>query len=130
MLVKNVTIKTRTREEVIMTVKHIQSNDVEAAASATDKLSLIDFSAAWCAPCKMLDPVLEKVSGDLDDKVSFYHLDVDESPEASSKFGIRGVPTMIVFHNGQEIDRMVGFRDRNALQSQLENLADSKIKLV
>jgi len=110
-----------------MAVKHISSNDVVTAASATDKLALIDFSAAWCAPCKMLDPVLEKVADDLDEKVSFYHLDVDESPEASSKFGIRGVPTMIVFHNGEEIDRMVGFRDRSALQSQLENLADSKL---
>ncbi len=110
-----------------MAVKHIMSNDIEEATSATDKLSLIDFSAAWCAPCKMLDPVLNKVSDDLDDKISFYHLDVDESPGASSEFGIRGVPTMIVFHNGQEIERMVGFRDRNALQTQLENLADSKL---
>ncbi len=110
-----------------MAVKHIKGNEVEGAASATDKLSLIDFSAAWCGPCKMLTPVLEKVSDDLDNKVSFYHLDVDESPDASSKFGIRGVPTMIVFHNGEEIDRMVGFRDRNALQIQLENLADSKL---
>ncbi len=110
-----------------MAVKHIKGNEVEGAASATDKLSLIDFSATWCGPCKMLTPVLEKVSDDLDDKVSFYHLDVDESPDASSKFGIRGVPTMIVFHNGEEIDRMVGFRDRNALQIQLENLADSKL---
>ncbi len=110
-----------------MAVKHIKGNEVEGAASATDKLSLIDFSAAWCGPCKMLTPVLEKVSDDLDDKVSFYHLDVDESPDASSKFGIRGVPTMIVFHKGEEIDRMVGFRDRNALQTQLKNLADSKL---
>ena len=110
-----------------MAVKHIKGTEVEGAASATDKLSLIDFSATWCGPCKMLTPVLEKVSDDLNDKVSFYHLDVDESPDASSKFGIRGVPTMIVFHNGEEIDRMVGFRDRNALQTQLENLADSKL---
>ena len=110
-----------------MAVKHIKGTEVEGAASATDKLSLIDFSATWCGPCKMLTPVLEKVSDDLNDKVSFYHLDVDESPDASSKFGIRGVPTMIVFHNGEEIDRMVGFRDRNALQIQLEKLADSKL---
>ena len=110
-----------------MAVKHIKGNEVEEAASTTDKISLIDFSAAWCGPCKMLTPVLEKVSDDLEDKVQFFHLDVDESPDMSSKFGIRGVPTMIVFHNGQEIDRMVGFRDRNALQTQLESLADSKL---
>ncbi|MCD4702271.1 MAG: thioredoxin [Candidatus Aegiribacteria sp.] len=110
-----------------MAVKHIKGNEVEEAASTIDKISLIDFSAAWCGPCKMLTPVLEKVSDDLEDKVQFFHLDVDESPDMSSKFGIRGVPTMIVFHNGQEIDRMVGFRDRNALQTQLESLADSKL---
>jgi thioredoxin 1 len=110
-----------------MAVKHIKGNEIDAAAQVSGKLSLVDFSATWCGPCKMLNPVLEKVSEDLDAKVDFYHIDVDESPDASSKFGIRGVPTMIVFHNGQEIDRMVGFRDRNALQVQLENLADLKL---
>lgn len=110
-----------------MAVKHIKGNEIEDAASSKDKLSLVDFSASWCAPCKMLDPVLNKVSDELDDKVGFYHIDVDESPSASSQFGIRGVPTMIIFHDGQEIDRMVGFRDRNALQKQLEELADSKL---
>ncbi len=110
-----------------MALKHIKGTEIEEATAAADKLSLVDFSATWCGPCKMLTPVLEKVSDDMDTQVSFYHLDVDESPDASSKFGIRGVPTMIVFHNGQEIDRMVGFRDRNALQTQLESLAEAKL---
>jgi len=110
-----------------MAVKHIKGNEIENVAAASDKISLIDFSATWCGPCKMLDPVLNLISDDLDDEIGFYHIDVDESPTASSKYGIRGVPTMIVFHNGQEIDRMVGFRDRNALQKQLENLAESKL---
>lgn len=110
-----------------MAVKHIKGSEIEEAASVADKISLVDFSAAWCGPCKMLAPVLEKVSDDLGDKVNFFHLDVDESPDASSQFGIRGVPTMIVFHDGQEIDRMVGFRDRNALQTQLEDIAASKL---
>lgn len=110
-----------------MAVKHIKGNEIEEAASAIDKISLIDFSATWCAPCKMLDPVLNTISDELDDKVGFYHIDVDQDPSASSQFGIRGVPTMIIFHDGQEIDRMVGFRDRNALQKQLEELANSKL---
>jgi len=110
-----------------MAVKHINGNEIKEAASVKDKISLIDFSAAWCAPCKMLDPVLNKISDDLDDRIGFYHIDVDENPMASSQFGIRGVPTMIVFHDGQEIDRMVGFRDRNSLQTQLESLAESKL---
>ncbi|OPL19441.1 MAG: hypothetical protein AVO35_10510 [Candidatus Aegiribacteria sp. MLS_C] len=108
-----------------MAVKHIKGSDLSSVTSPGNKVSLVDFSANWCSPCKMLDPVLKKVSEDLEDKVDFYHIDVDESPETSSRFGIRGVPTMIVFHNGQEIDRMVGFRDRNSLQRQLESLTES-----
>jgi len=111
-----------------MAVKHIKGNEIEDAVNDKDKITLVDFSASWCGPCKMLDPVLNQVSDDLEGKVMFYHIDVDESPAASSKFGIRGVPTMIVFHNGDEIDRMVGFRDRNALQQQLESIADSKLQ--
>lgn len=124
MLVKNITIN---RKETSMSVKHIRGNEIDKAAAVSDKISLVDFSASWCGPCKMLDPVLEKVADEMDESVSFYHVDVDESPAESSKFGIRGVPTMIVFHDGEEIDRMVGFRDRNALQVQLSELADSKL---
>lgn len=111
-----------------MSVKHIRGNEIDDAAAASDKISLVDFSASWCGPCKMLEPVLDKVAEEMDESVSFYHVDVDESPVESSKYGIRGVPTMIVFHNGQEIDRMVGFRDKNALQMHLSELADSKLK--
>ena len=110
-----------------MAVKHIQGNEIETASSVKDKLALVDFSATWCGPCKMLDPVLKKISEELGEKVNFYHVDVDESPQASSQFGIRGVPTMIIFHDGQEIERMVGFRDRNSLQRQLDDLADDKL---
>lgn len=110
-----------------MPVKHIRGEDIDGVTSPQGRISLVDFSATWCGPCKMLDPVLKQVSEDLEEKVEFYHVDVDESPEASSRFGIRGVPTMIVFHEGEEIDRMVGFRDRNALKRHLTELADSKL---
>ncbi len=110
-----------------MAVKHIRGSEIASVTSPEGKLALVDFSAVWCAPCKMLDPVLKKVSDELGDKVDFFHVDVDESPEASSRFGIRGVPTMVIFHNGQEIDRLVGFRDKNSLKKHLENLVDSKL---
>ncbi|MCK5086651.1 MAG: thiol reductase thioredoxin, partial [Melioribacteraceae bacterium] len=66
-------------------------DNFDAEVIKSDLPVVIDFWAAWCGPCRMLTPVLERVSDDLEDKVSFYHLDVDESPDASSKFGIRGV---------------------------------------
>ena len=109
-----------------MAVKKISGSQIADAAASTDKLALIDFSATWCGPCKMLEPVLEKVSEEIPDKVGFFAVDVDSSPMESSSFGIRGVPTMIVFHKGQEIDRMVGFRDKNALLTHLRDLAEDK----
>ena len=63
-----------------MPVKHIRGNEIENVAAASDKISLVDFSAAWCGPCKMLDPVLNILSFALENDVGFYHIDVDESP--------------------------------------------------
>jgi thioredoxin 1 len=110
-----------------MAVRHIKGNEIEEAASSKDKISLIDFGAPWCGPCKMIEPVLEALSDEMNDKVSFYTVNVDENPSESSRFGIRGVPTMIVFHDGQEVDRMVGYRDANSLKIQLSDLAESKL---
>jgi len=110
-----------------MAVAKIAGSKIKDAAASSDKIALVDFGAAWCGPCKMLEPVLEKVSEEISDQVAFYSVDVDASPMESSSFNIRGVPTMIVFHKGQEIDRMVGFRDKNALISHLKQLAEDKL---
>ena len=110
-----------------MAVKNIKGSEIEGVTGRKDRLSLVDFSAEWCGPCKMLHPVLETVSEELADKVDFYMVDVDQSQNEAASLGIRGVPTMIVFHDGSEIDRMVGFRDKASLSGQLTELADSRI---
>jgi len=110
-----------------MAVKKIAGREIETLTAASDRISLVDFSATWCGPCKMLEPVLEKASEELAARVSFFAVDVDASPAESSKFGIRGVPTMIVFHQGREVDRMVGFRDKGALVKHLTSIADEKL---
>ena len=110
-----------------MAVKKIAGKEIKNAAASSEKIALIDFSATWCGPCKMLEPVLDKVSEELADRVDVYTVDVDASPQESSEFGIRGVPTMILFHKGKEIDRMVGFRDKGVLINQLNGLADEKL---
>lgn len=110
-----------------MAVEKIAGSKIKDAAASSDKIALVDFGAAWCGPCKMLEPVLEKVSEEISDQVAFFAVDVDTSPMESSSFNIRGVPTMIVFHKGQEIDRMVGFRDKNALITHLKQLAEDKL---
>jgi len=116
------------RRRIDMAVKKIKGSEIKGVAERKDRLSLVDFSADWCGPCKMLHPVLETVSEELADKVDFYMVDVDQSQNEAASLGIRGVPTMIVFHDGSEIDRMVGFRDKASLSSQLIELADSRIE--
>jgi thioredoxin 1 len=110
-----------------MAVKKIAGSEITNVAAASDRLALVDFSATWCGPCKMLEPVLEKVSEEMSPRVSVYSVDVDESQKESTKFGIRGVPTMIIFHKGLEIDRLVGFRDKGALVNHLGKIADEKL---
>lgn len=104
-------------------MRKIPGNTIAEETKGTDKLTLVDFSAAWCGPCKMLHPVLDKLTAELSDKINFLTVDIDESPEAGNSFGVRGVPTMIIFHGGKEIERMVGFRDKASLKRDLEALA-------
>ena len=75
-----------------------------------EAISVIQFSASWCSPCKALTPVLDKLSGDYEGKASFYYADVEEGGiNTGSAMGIRGVPSTILFKRGVEVDRLVGF---------------------
>jgi len=74
----------------------------------SDKPVLVDFWAAWCGPCRMLAPTVEAVAEKYRDKAKVVKLNVDENVESPAKYGIRGIPTLILFHNGQEVDRHVG----------------------
>jgi thioredoxin 1 len=110
-----------------MAVRELEGSELESVRDAGDRLSLVDFSAEWCGPCKMLHPVLEKVSDEMSEQVDFYAVDVDRAQAQASKLGIRGVPTMIVFHGGSEVDRMVGFRDASSLSGRLRELVDEHL---
>lgn len=74
-----------------------------------DGLALIDFSATWCGPCKMLAPVLESVSEEMGDKVAFYNIDVDDNPGLAARFNITNIPALILLKKGEKVDMQVGF---------------------
>lgn len=84
-------------------------SDKEFAQVKEENIALVDFSAVWCGPCKMLAPVLEEVSEQLGDKVSFYNVDVDENPELAESFEITNIPALVLLKNGKKVDMHVGF---------------------
>jgi thioredoxin 1 len=114
------------RKERLMALKKISGKELPVVTAVVDKYVLVDFSAAWCGPCRMLHPVLEQIASELAGW-DFYEIDIDESQSEAAKFGVRGVPTMIVFKAGNEVDRLVGFRDKTSLVTQLQAISSQTV---
>ena len=82
---------------------------------------LVDFWAEWCGPCKMIGPSLEEISDELAGKVTIAKINIDENPDAPSKYGVRGIPTMILFKDGAPAATKVGAAPKSALKGWLES---------
>lgn len=83
---------------------------------------LVDFWASWCTPCKMSEPMVEEVSRDFSGKVKVAKINVDQNPQTSAKYTIIGIPTYIVFHNGNEIERRVGAQSKKQIGQMVSQL--------
>lgn len=88
--------------------------DVESGGTV-----LVDFWAPWCGPCKMIAPELEKLDGEVAGSVKIAKVNVDDNPESASRFGVMSIPTLIVFKDGQPVDKIVGFQSKDALKAAL-----------
>ncbi|HEY9170685.1 MAG TPA: thioredoxin [Verrucomicrobiae bacterium] len=86
-----------------------------------DGLVLVDFYAPWCGPCKMLAPLLDQLAGEFAGRVKFAKLNVDRAPDLAAQFEITGVPTLLLFRDGQPVDSVVGMAPPQALKKWLEN---------
>ena len=95
--------------------------EFEAQVIKSEKPVLVDYWAEWCGPCKMIAPVLEEVAEDLSDKVLIGKLNVDENSQTPPKYGIRGIPTLMLFKNGEVVGTQVGAISKNDLINFIED---------
>jgi thioredoxin 1 len=94
----------------------------EEVVLKSDKPVIVDFWAEWCGPCRMVGPLVKEIGTDFEGRAVITKLDVDNNPEVSAKFGIRNIPTILFFKNGEIVDKQVGAVPKNVLVTKLEAL--------
>ncbi|RME16139.1 MAG: thioredoxin [Bdellovibrio sp.] len=99
----------------------VTDNNFEEEVLKSTSPVMVDFWAPWCGPCQALGPVLEEIAGELKDKVKILKMNVDENPHTPAKYGIRGIPTMILFKDGKEVEKIVGNQPKDNIMAILES---------
>ncbi len=105
-------------------VKTLITEEFDSKVLNSMKPVLVDFWASWCGPCRMLAPVVEKLSDEMSDKFDFYKVNVDEEESLASQYGIMSIPTLIIFKNGELVEQSVGVQSENHLREILLRYAD------
>ena len=105
-----------------MGTKIVTDSSFEQDVIGSETPVLVDFWAEWCGPCRMIAPALEEIGKELGDRVTVVKLNIDDNPDAPARYGVRGIPTMILFKNGAPAATKVGAAPKSQLQSWLEGV--------
>ncbi len=100
--------------------QHFTDENFSEEVLRSEKPVLVDFYAEWCGPCKMMGPVIDEVAEEMKDTWLVCKVNVDEAPESAGKYGVQSIPTLIVFKNGEEVNRSMGFKSKEAVKALME----------
>jgi len=100
--------------------QEVNDAEFDTVVIDSDLPVLVDFWAEWCGPCKMIAPVVEELAVEYDGKVKFAKMNVDDNPQTSAKYGVRSIPTLLIFDRGAPVGQIVGAVPKSVLQSRLE----------
>jgi thioredoxin len=103
---------------------HVSSESFERDVLQSSQLTIVDFWAPWCGPCKMMAPILDEIASHDVNTVKVAKLNVDENSETAERFGVSGIPTLIFFRDGQIVDRLVGAVPRSQLETRINRLVN------
>ncbi len=101
------------------TITHLTSANFKETISAAPTPALVDFWAPWCGPCKMIAPILEELATELAGKLTIYKVNVDDNGDIAAQYGIRAIPTLLLFKDGQLAEQIVGMMDKAALKTKI-----------
>lgn len=105
-----------------MAMKHVSDDEFDGAVLKSSQPILVDFWAEWCGPCKQLGPILDDVAKELEGKVTIAKVNIDENPEAPQRYGVRGIPTLILFKDGKAVATKVGSMPKSQLVEWLNSV--------
>ena len=102
-----------------MAALHLDAKNFEGEVIKSSTPVLVDFWAEWCGPCKMLSPIIDQISGELQGKMKVGKINVDEEPDLAGQFNVMSIPTLLIFKNGQPVDQIVGAMPKDRLLAKL-----------